>query len=76
LILLRARILIEDHETAYFVFKGKIENTAYNVESQNINISKKNGKTIDVTKASDHLNLEALSKTVTKYYLCYPKELV
>ena len=33
-----------------------------------------NAKTIDVAKASDHLNLDALSKTVIKYYICYPKK--
>jgi len=37
---------------------------------------RKNGKITDVAKLSDHLNLNALSKTVTKYYMCYPKEAV
>ncbi|MCK5443467.1 MAG: HD domain-containing protein [Maribacter sp.] len=63
-------------ETAYFVFSGKIENRAYNHEKQNINILKKNGQLKDVAKASDQLNLKALSKTVTKYYICYPKDSV
>jgi hypothetical protein len=26
-------------------------------------------------EASDQLNLKALSKPVTKYYICYPKQL-
>jgi hypothetical protein len=29
----------------------------------------------DVTDASDQLNLKALSKTVTKYFICFPKVL-
>ena len=67
---------LSDEETAYFVFKGKIENRAYNLEKQNIYILKKDGKLKDVAKASDHLNLKTLSKKVTKYYICYPKESV
>ena len=65
---------LSDYETSYFVFTGEIENRAYDSHRQNINILKKNGKLIDVAKASDQLNLKALSKTVVKYYICYPKE--
>jgi len=67
---------LSDEETSYFVFKGKIENTAYHTEKQNINIFRKNGKITDVAKASDHLSLKALSKKVTKYYMCFPKDSV
>ena len=67
---------LSDEETDYFVFEGEIENRAYNLEKQNINILRKDGKLKDVAKASDHLNLKALSKKVTKYYICYPKESV
>ncbi|MBC7000159.1 HD domain-containing protein [Cytophaga sp. FL35] len=67
---------LSEHETSYFVFSGEIENKAYDQEKQHINILKKNGKLIDVAKASDQLNLTALSNTVTKYYICYPKESV
>ncbi|WP_419211434.1 HD domain-containing protein [Maribacter sp. X9] len=65
-----------NEETSYFVFKGELKNKAYDREHQNINILRKNGKITDVAKLSDHLNLNALSKTVTKYYMCYPKEAV
>ncbi len=64
---------ISEEEASYFVFKGKIENTAYNRDNQPISILRKNGKLVDVTKASDHLNLSTMSKKVTKYYICYPK---
>jgi HD superfamily phosphohydrolase len=63
-------------ETQFFVFQGAISNRAYNNEKQNINILKKNGKIKDVAKLSDNLVLNALSKTVTKFYICYPKEAV
>jgi len=64
---------LTDHEASYFVFAGTIENQAYDQQHQNINILKKNGKLIDVAKASDQLNLKALSKKVVKHYVCYPK---
>ncbi|MGK0430836.1 MAG: hypothetical protein ACJARX_002515, partial [Psychroserpens sp.] len=32
------------------------------------------GKVVDIAKASDQFNIKALSKSVTKYYICYPKE--
>ena len=64
---------ISEEEATYFVFTGKLENQAYSMEKDTINLLKKNGKVIDVAKASDQLNLEALSKSVVKYYMCYPK---
>ena len=65
---------ITEEEADYFVFTGEISNQAYTQKKQGINILHKNGKTEDIVKASDQLNLKALSKPVTKYYICYPKE--
>jgi hypothetical protein len=45
---------------------------AYNQDKQNINMLMKNGEIIDLTKASDNLNISALAKPVEKYFLCYP----
>ncbi|WP_439151303.1 HD domain-containing protein [Winogradskyella sp.] len=60
-------------EADYFVFQGEITNQAYQAKRQNINILLKSGKIKDIVKASNQLNLKALSKPVTKYYMCYPK---
>ncbi len=60
-------------EASYFVFTGQISNQAYTHKKQSISILHKNGKVEDIVKASDQLNLKALSKPVTKYYICYPK---
>jgi hypothetical protein len=60
-------------ETSFFVFQGSIENKAYDLEQQNINILRDNGKVTDVARASDHLNLQTLSYAVVKYYHCFPK---
>ncbi len=70
----KTKYRLSDEEAGYFVFTGKIENQAYDADRQNINILRKSGKITDVAKASDQLNLEALSKTVVKHYICYPKD--
>ena len=62
-------------DTKYFIFKGKIKNQAYNKDAEPIRILKKDRTIEDVVEASDQLNLKALSKPVTKYFICYPKQL-
>ena len=62
-------------ESKYFVFKGKIRNQAYSKLAEPIRILKKDGSIEDVALISDQLNLKALSKQVTKYFLCFPKQL-
>ncbi|MDC8004036.1 HD domain-containing protein [Aureisphaera galaxeae] len=62
------------HEASYFVFQGSISNQAYRMDKDTINLIRKNGRVVDVAKASDQLNIEALSKRVVKYYICYPKK--
>ena len=64
---------ITQEEASYFVFKGKISNQAYQRKTEAIKILFKTGKVTKIAKASDHLNLKVLSKSVTKYYICYPK---
>ena len=67
---------ISQQEVHYFIFKGKIKNQAYSKDAEPIRIWKKDKTIEDVAEASDQLNLKALSKPVTKYYLCYPKQLL
>ncbi|MGZ3921824.1 MAG: HD domain-containing protein, partial [Bacteroidia bacterium] len=62
-------------EASYFVFTDSVNNSAYNANSFNINILMNNGTLMDVAQASDQLNIQSLSKTVTKYFICYPKEI-
>ncbi len=65
---------ISEKEASYFVFTGEISNQAYQMKKDHINILYKSGKIENIIKASDQLNLKALSKPVTKFYMCYPKE--
>jgi uncharacterized protein len=64
---------ISKEEAGYFVFSGKVYNVAYSSGRDRIQLLHPNGKLSDVAKASDQLNLKALSIPVTKYYMCYPK---
>ena len=61
-------------EASYFVFKSDISNQAYN-KHQPIKILNKNGEIEDIVLASDQLNLQALSKPVKKFFICYPKKM-
>lgn len=67
---------ISIQDSSYFIFKGKIKNQAYSVQAEPIRILKKDNSVEDVVEASDQLNLKSISKEVTKYYLCYPKQLL
>lgn len=67
---------ISAHDAAYFVFKGKVKNQAYNRNVEPIHILNKDKTIDDVLSASDQYNLKALARPVVKYYLCYPKHLI
>ena len=67
---------ISIQDSSYFIFKGKIKNQAYSVQAEPIRILKKDNTVEDVVEASDQLNLKSISKEVTKYYLCHPKQLI
>lgn len=66
---------ITEKEAEYFVFTGAVENKAYTVTNNRINILMKSGELQDVAQASDHYNISTLSETVKKYFLCRPKGL-
>ena len=67
---------LDAHEASYFVFNGHVENLAYNPQQGGLKILYKNGKIKDIIKASDHLSSKVLSKTVTKHYICFPKDIL
>lgn len=62
-------------ELNYFVFANHISKNAYSAFDDKIQIAYKDGRIIDIAEASDMLNMSVLSKTVRKYFLCYPKEI-
>ena len=62
-------------EVKYFVNTDVIENHAYSLTDEKINILFSGGNIKDVSKASDILNLSVLSKNVKKNVLIYPKSI-
>lgn len=69
----KSNLNLTDAELNYFVFNGEICNQAYDSTKNSIKILFKKGEIKDIITASDHLNIQALSSPVYKYYLCYPK---
>ena len=61
-----------NEEMQYFVFQKEMENNAYDPRKDKIKILFNDGSLKDITKASDNLNISALSKAVKKYYLFAP----
>ncbi len=61
--------------TGYFVVCGEISNYAYKSEDENIRILYNTGELADISEASEMLNVSVLSKTIKKYFLCYPKKI-
>ena len=66
---------LEANEVDYFVYTQTIRNSAYDPSKSGIKVLGKIGVLQDITAASDLSNLDALSKTVTKYAIVYPKEI-
>jgi len=67
---------LSSKEASYFVFNGSVSNLAYDQKQGGLKILYKNGKVKEVISASDHLSLKVLSKTVTKHYICFPKDIL
>lgn len=64
---------IDEKDVSYFIEEETLVNNAYNEKFKQIKILLKSGKTQDIAKASDNLNISALSKPVEKFCLCYLK---
>ena len=60
-------------ELDYFLIRGTLSNAAYLSEDTQIKVKMKNKEILDVAIASDLPNIQALSKIVTKHYICCPK---
>ncbi|HEY5509519.1 MAG TPA: HD domain-containing protein [Prolixibacteraceae bacterium] len=70
----QSAMVIPTGETDYFVSVGEMTNKAYQPDEEAILILFKNGKLKDIRDASD-INLEGLTKTVRKHFVCYPAKI-
>ncbi|MBQ9587948.1 MAG: HD domain-containing protein [Bacteroidales bacterium] len=66
---------IADHDADFFVGTGQLVNHAYSFDDKEIKVLFKDGRCLGISEASDQLDRPFLEKTVTKYYLHFPKEL-
>ncbi|MCK9218991.1 MAG: HD domain-containing protein [Bacteroidales bacterium] len=67
---------LNHEETEYFFTDDKVENKAYNPCHDRIMIKGKNEEMLDISLASEQLNIAVLPTTVSKYLLCYPKNII
>ena len=67
------RMGISRQDTHYMMSVDTIQKDMYNVDDDNITILYKDGSTKDISKASELLNVQLLSKKIRKYYLCYQR---
>lgn len=66
--------LTED-EAGYFVSAGVIANKAYSQRHDQIFVKEKDGSITEIVNEADMLNIRALSTTVSKYYISWPKDI-
>ncbi len=64
---------LSSDEIDYFFIADSVSNQAYNSVKDQIQILSKNETLKDIAEVSDHLNLQALTVPVIKYFMCYPK---
>jgi HD superfamily phosphohydrolase len=64
---------ISFEDAGYLVMSDSVSNFAYSDLDDRISILDKRGTIRDIAEASDMLNISVLSKTIRKYFLCYPR---
>ena len=64
---------LSDEEMNYFFIQDTVSNQAYSEVDNQIQILYKNDLVKNIVEASDHLNIQTLSKPVVKHFVCYPK---
>ncbi len=67
-----ANFPVSESELPYLLFTGKLIHSAYDKTRHPIKLLTKQGRLVEFAQASDQLNIEALSRPVTKYYLSHP----
>jgi HD superfamily phosphohydrolase len=65
---------LEPADTGYYFTCEKVENKAYNPLHDRIMIKVRPNELADISEVSEQLNNAVMPTTVSKYLLCYPKE--
>lgn len=61
--------------TGQFMLEGVASNATYKSDSQEIKILKRNGDVIPLTKASEILPISVYTHTITRPFICWPKNI-
>ncbi len=67
---------VTQEDAHFFAFKGSISNSAYDPLEEQIHIQYRNGDLIELTAASDQLDVVLLSSPVKKHFMCLMPELI
>jgi len=67
---------LNEENASFLLIDGKTSNHAYHPGQSSINIIYKDGSVKDISEASDQLNISVLSHPVTKYFVCFPKQIL
>ncbi len=70
-----SQLNLAPQDVGYYFTCDKVENKAYNPRHERIMIKGKSNELTDISEASEQLNNAAIPTTVSKYLLCYPKEI-
>lgn len=61
-------------EASYYMIEKITSNDIYKAGDDQIRLLYKDGSVTDVANAADQLNLKALQTSVSRHFICYPKE--
>jgi uncharacterized protein len=73
---IQTQLGLTNEESIFFLIEDKIDNSAYRQDVDSIKIKFKDGSIRDIGEASDHFDMQSLTKKVEKHFLCYPKEII
>jgi len=71
---LKAKTKLKPKDLRFLHEEGKVSNAAYIKTTQKIKMVKKNGEVINIEDATDLPNIKAMSRIVSKNYICWANE--
>jgi Tfp pilus assembly protein PilW len=72
----KAKYNLADADISYFVFTGSISNSAYDPSGEQIKVAYRDGGMMELSSASDQLDVAILSSPVRRHFLCVLPELL
>jgi len=73
---LKARTKLNSADLGFLYEEGKVSNAGYIKTSQKIKMLKKTGEVINIEEATDLPNIKAMSRIVSKSYICWANEVI